>query len=108
MVAETLEFAGFSRPADFAATSASIFSYNLMKSDLTSSVKREIAMLIALLLPGVQQARETARRTQCLNNLHQLVLAMHNYEATWKSLPPAAKCDSNGKPLLSWRVLMLP
>ncbi len=47
-----------------------------------------IAMLIALLLPAVQQARETARKTQCLNNMHNLVLAMHNYENSNRVFPP--------------------
>jgi prepilin-type N-terminal cleavage/methylation domain-containing protein/prepilin-type processing-associated H-X9-DG protein len=48
-----------------------------------------IGILIALLLPAVQSARESARRTQCLNNLKQFGLAMHNYEAVYKRFPPA-------------------
>lgn len=47
-----------------------------------------IALLAALLLPAVQQAREAGRRAQCLNNLKQIVLAMHNYESAFKCFPP--------------------
>lgn len=59
-----------------------------------------IAMLIALLLPAVQQAREAGRRTQCLNNLKNLVLAMHNYESSHRVFPPgivapSIDCESN-------------
>jgi prepilin-type N-terminal cleavage/methylation domain-containing protein/prepilin-type processing-associated H-X9-DG protein len=52
-----------------------------------------IAILIALLVPAVQKVREAAARTRCVNNLKQLVLALHNYEAATKFFPPAAVHD---------------
>lgn len=59
-----------------------------------------IGVLVALLLPAIQAAREAARRSQCLNNLKQLSLAMMNYESAKKGLPPMAKywCNQTVNP----------
>ncbi len=52
-----------------------------------------IGILVALLLPAVQSAREAARRTQCANNLKQLGLAVLNYESTQNRLPPGSVAE---------------
>ncbi len=82
-----------------------------------------IGVLISLLLPAVQAARESARRTQCGNNMRQLILATHNYESSEKRLPPSGlsgvfsktyanvdyeAVDQRYGQMASWAVLLLP
>lgn len=80
-----------------------------------------IGVLVALLLPAVQQAREAARRSQCKNNLKQLALALHNYHDSFSMFPPgnvnqgATTCAPSNLPGNSpdnsrapWTVLVLP
>ncbi len=83
-----------------------------------------MGVLISLLLPAIQAAREAARRTQCMNNLKQISLATQNYEISKKHLPPSAVTDleesigSNSSNFMafdpesgkqfSWAVLLLP
>jgi prepilin-type N-terminal cleavage/methylation domain-containing protein/prepilin-type processing-associated H-X9-DG protein len=62
-----------------------------------------IGILVALLLPAIQAAREAARRSQCSNNLRQLALALHNYESSQKTFPPALVMDlTPGKTWGEW------
>jgi type II secretory pathway pseudopilin PulG len=67
-----------------------------------------IGLLIALLLPNVRSAREAARRSQCSGHLTMIAVALHNYESDYGCLPPAHTVDATGKPLHSWRTLILP
>jgi prepilin-type N-terminal cleavage/methylation domain-containing protein len=65
-----------------------------------------IGILVALLLPAIQAAREAARRSDCVNRIRQLCLAAHNYENTKKKLPPhgdnwISGYEANGDPILA-------
>jgi len=63
-----------------------------------------IAILMGLLMPAVQQAREAAARISCANNLHQIALAMHNYHDAEEKLPPSRLPGESA----SWAWLILP
>ena len=67
-----------------------------------------LAVLAALFLPSIRSSREPTRRSQCKNNLKQIGLALHNYHDTYQAFPPAYTVDAQGKPLHSWRTLILP
>lgn len=64
--------------------------------------------LALLLIPAQRGTREAARRNQCLNNVKQILLALHNYHDTKGELPPAYSVDEQGTRLHSWRALILP
>jgi prepilin-type N-terminal cleavage/methylation domain-containing protein/prepilin-type processing-associated H-X9-DG protein len=69
-----------------------------------------IVVLTALLLPCPPWTGKmcVARHAQCVNNLKQIALALHQYEQEYDALPPAYTADADGRPLHSWRTLILP
>lgn len=68
----------------------------------------QIAVMAGLLLPAVQSARSAAQRAQATNELKQIALGMINFHDLHRKFPSRAIVDKQGKPLLSWRVQILP
>jgi prepilin-type processing-associated H-X9-DG protein len=66
------------------------------------------AVMVALALPSLRSSWEASRRVRCVSNFKQIGLAMHNYVASTNAFPRPAILDVRGKPLLSWRVAILP
>jgi type II secretory pathway pseudopilin PulG len=92
-----------------AGSDISLFSFRSGNSPQQQLVTvTVIGILIALLLPAVQASRKAARRTQSMSDLRLMILGMHNYADAKKSFPPNAIYSADGKPLLSWRVAILP
>lgn len=67
-----------------------------------------IGVLVALLLPAMQVAREDVRRVQCMNNMRNIALALLNYEKSFGSLPAASQPAPDGEQLQSWRLWICP
>jgi len=67
-----------------------------------------IALVAALLVPALQPARKHTGHDRCGNNLRQIALALINYDAQYGCLPPAYTTDENGRPMHSWRALLIP
>jgi hypothetical protein len=72
------------------------------------SIGTAVPVGIGIAVPAVISARKAARRAQSSNQMKQIGLALLMYEEAHKTFPPAYKADKNGKPLLSWRVFILP
>jgi prepilin-type processing-associated H-X9-DG protein len=103
-VGESVELQGFM--TDFSKFTAKL------KTEIVNDriiVTADAQVAAGIIESALRPARQAALRTQCVNNQKQIALAIHNYISSHKrAFPPAYTADKAGKPLLSWRVLILP
>jgi len=86
---------------------------NRNDKDVTLTVESKLgfagsSILAGFLVPAMQSARFAASRMSAANNMKQVMLGLHNFHAAYNKLPTPAITDAAGKPLLSWRVALLP
>ena len=67
-----------------------------------------LGVFLAVSVPAYRAARRAAQRTESGNNLHNILIALHNYHDVWNTFPPAYECDASGSRVHSWRVLISP
>jgi len=96
------------RTAPGAAGGISFLAIGLIALGVAAAGGCVIALLVALLLPAVNAARDASSKTHCANNLRQIGVALQSYAMDHGSFPPAYLADENGTPMHSWRVLILP
>lgn len=80
----------------------------IARYDTPIPTETSYGVMIGMLIPAFQQVREAAQRAETLNKFRQLALAALNFESANQKFPAAFSVDKDGKPLLSWRVHILP
>ena len=105
LVDEEGEFAKLAPPA--VRSAISLFKPEVIANELVFDLKPVLTDKVKL-LELFEPIAAGSRQSQRQNNLRQIMLAMHNYESANKALPAYANFDDDGKPLLSWRVHILP
>ncbi|MDR1477457.1 MAG: DUF1559 domain-containing protein [Planctomycetaceae bacterium] len=84
-----------------------VLSHEIESTSLVTEISY-FGLLTSLTLPAVQAARSAARLMQSANKIRVIIIALHNYHDVHNEFPPLYTVDANGKPLHSWRVLILP